>query len=188
MHPGSPLDLLTGAALVLAPLLLLGSSLTDDGTAGLLQVVAMALFIAVVVALVARIAEAAPRTAAVLLLIGCLGCTGGIGYGFNVIAISHGYDLDLETGAAVILKITGLCFPLTFIGLGLALLKTRRAPVAAAATVAVGALLFPVSRIGDIGPLMVVVDLLFLAGLSATALAGRNTREPVASPVTVHSG
>ena len=166
--------------MVLAPLLLLGSSLTDDGTAGLLQVVAMALFIAVVVALVARIAEAAPRAAALLLLVGCLGCAGGLGYGFNVIAISHGYDLDLETGAAVILKITGLCFPLTFLVAGLALLKTRTAPVAAAATVAVGAVLFPVSRIGEIEPLMVLVDLLFLAGLGAVALS-RSSRNQEAS-------
>jgi hypothetical protein len=60
--------------------------------------------------------------------------------------------------------------------------------VAAAATVAVGAALFPVSRIGDIGPLMVVVDLLFLAGLTATAVAARNDREPVAPAVSVHSG
>jgi hypothetical protein len=173
--------------MVAAPLLLLGSSLTDDGTAGLLQVVAMAMFIAAVLALVARIAEAAPRAAALLLLIGCLGCTGGIGYGFNLIAISHGYDLDLETGAAVILKITGLCFPLTFLGLGLALLKTRTAPAAAAAAVALGAVLFPVSRIGDISALSVVVDVLFLIGLTAIALTGRNTREPVTSRASVHA-
>ncbi len=173
--------------MVVAPLLLLGSSLTDDGTAGLLQVVAMALFFAVVVGLVARIAEAAPRAAAALLLIGCLGCAGGLGYGFNTIAISHGFDLDLETGAAVILKITGLCFPLTFLGLGLAMLKTRSAPVAAAAAITAGAALFPVSRIGEVGPLMVAVDLLFLLGLAATAAAARASSGQVVAASTVGS-
>ncbi|MGI9084869.1 MAG: hypothetical protein ACR2FE_06205 [Aeromicrobium sp.] len=138
----------------------------------------MVMFIAVVVGLVARVAEPAPWAAAALLLVGCLG------YGFNVIAISHGLDLDLEGGPAVILKITGLFFPLTFIGLGLMLLKTRSSHVAAAATIVAGAALFPVSRIGEIEPLMIAVDLLFLAGLVGVALTSQGDRQSVGSSST----
>lgn len=167
------MDLVTRAAMVLAPLLLLGSSIGDGATAGLLQVLAMVSFVAVVVGLVARIAEPAPRAAAALLLLGCLGCAGGLGYGFNLIAISHGFDLDLESGAAVILKVTGICFPLTFIGLGLALLRTRTSPVATAAAIAAAGLLFPVSRIGGITPLMILVDVLLLLGLAGIAVPAR---------------
>lgn len=176
---GSPVDLLTRAALVLAPLLLLASSIAyiiagefgEESAGGLLQVLSMAMFVLALMALVARIEGTAPRAAGAFLLLGCLGCAGGVSYGIDAIVIANGGpDLNELTGAATIVKVIGPIFPLVFIGIGLTIWRTGLVPVAGAVAIVVGAVMFPVSRIGGIAPLAIAADSLLLIGLAVVAM------------------
>jgi len=74
----------------------------------------------------------------------------------------------------------GILFPLTFVGLGLALVRAHAEPRWCAIALAVAGLLFPVSRIGGIETLALVADVVFLLALVPlgwTILQGRELRE-----------
>ncbi|MEO6604998.1 MAG: hypothetical protein ABIN55_05240 [Aeromicrobium sp.] len=186
--PGSPIEMLTRAALVLAPVLLLASSIAyiaagefgEESAGGLLQVLSMATFVLAVIALVTIISEVAPRGAGALLLLGCAGCAGGVSYGINAIVIANGgTDLNELTGAASIVKVIGPIFPLVFVAIGLTLWRKHLAPAAGALAIVVGAVLFPVSRIGGIAPIALAADALLLIGLTTVALTRSDSRVPV---------
>jgi hypothetical protein len=103
-----------------------------------------------------------------------LGCAGVVGYGFNTVEVGlGGVDLIDATGVAVVLKPLGLCWPAALLLVGSGLARAGRAVLPYGAAVVVGALLFPVSRIANIGWLAVVVDIVLLAALVAVPLAVR---------------
>ena len=188
MTTGSPVDLVTRAALVLAPLLLLASSIAyaaagefgEESAGGLLQVLSMGVFPLVVIALVVKVSEVAPRGAAALLVLGFLGCAGGVSYGINAIVIANGGpDLNELTGAASIVKVIGPIFPLAFIAFGLTLWRKALAPAAVALGLVAGAVLFPISRIGGITPIALAADTLLLVSLAAVALSRSDDRVAV---------
>jgi hypothetical protein len=108
--------------------------------------------------------------AAALLLVGVFGAAGDVAYGFNTIHVSLG-DTDLvdATGAAVLIKPLGLCFPLTLL-LGAVMLR-RKAPAWAVALVAVGGLLWPGAHIANIGWLAILINALLTAAFGAVAVA-----------------
>jgi hypothetical protein len=139
----------------------------DDPTAGVVHVLA-AVGYTVVVLRLATLGEGV--LAAVLLLVGVFGAAGDVAYGFNTIHVSLG-DTDLvdATGAAVLIKPLGLCFPLTLL-LGAVALR-RTVPAWTVAALAVGGLVWPVAHIANIGWLAVLVNVLLTAAFAAIGAA-----------------
>ena len=167
------------ASLMLAPGVTLIASVLfaaqgwDDGTAGAVQVIAGVLDMLLVVRLVTWL-DAVPRVAAVVLGLGAFGAAGWVAYGINTIETSLGnIDLVDVTGAATIIKPLGLCWPVMLVIAGAALLRTRRVPIPCALGIVLTGLLLPISRIGNIASLAIVVDVLLLASLAAIPLLSR---------------
>lgn len=101
-------------------------------------------------------------------------------YGLNSIYVDMGaLDLNEQTGAttSLALQLPGIMFPLSFIGLGLALSRTGIPLRWCGLALIAGGVLFPISRIGTIEALAPVPDVLFLLGLAPiglTLLRGRD--------------
>jgi hypothetical protein len=180
MPTATPLDrLLTAAVPVSFGLTLISSVLYalrgwDDPTAALLHILGGAVGGLAVVRLAGYL-ERAPWLAAVALAVGELGCAGVVGYGFNTVEVGlGGVDLIQASGVAVVLKPLGLCWPAALLLVGIGLARAGRAVLPYGVAAVVGALLFPVSRIANIGWLAVLVDVVLLAALTAVPLAGRD--------------
>jgi hypothetical protein len=194
-NPRTPVDRLLTISLVLAPAVTLISSLLfaargwDDGTAGAIQVVAGVLDMLLVMVLVTHLHDR-PRLAAVALGLGALGAGGWVAYGINTIETSYGnVDLVDLTGAATIIKPLGLCWPAMLVLVGATFLRSRRVPLPCGLGIVLAGALLPVSRIGNIWQLAIVVDVLLLASLVPIAwmqLKGtpRDQAGPVQSPAT----
>ena len=90
--------------------------------------------------------------------------------------------------AALGLMTLGILFPLTLAALGAALGRVGRLPRPVAGAVDVGALLFPVSRIGVIEPLAIAVDVILLGGLVATAVVVGRPADAAVAPVEAGLG
>jgi hypothetical protein len=177
----TPLDRLLTGSLVVAPAIYLIADLLyatrgwDDPTAAVVHVLAAVGYTLVLVRLVTL---GNGTLAAVLLVVGAFGAAGDVAYGFNTIHVSLG-DTDLvdATGAAVLIKPLGLCFPLTLL-LGAAVLR-RIAPAWTVALLAVSAIAWPVAHIANIGWLAVVVNATLVAVFGAVAGVLSRTSEPV---------
>jgi hypothetical protein len=104
--------------------------------------------------------------AVALLLVGAFGVAGNVAYGFNTIHVSLG-DTDLvdASGAAVLIKPLGLCFPLMLLLCAAAL--RRALPAWAVALLAVAAVVWPVAHIANIGWLAVAVNAALVAAFAA---------------------
>ncbi len=184
-------DRLFGGAMVIAPILLLastvaattGGGLGEDRVGGALQVYAMAAWILVIVGLTRMLQRPFPIAAAVLMAIGALGAAGGIGYGLDSIQNAEFGTTTEDAGAAgpIALQVPGILFPVANIGIGVALMRARVDPRWSGIVLAVAALLFPVSRIGSVEPLAMAVDVLFLIALAPLAWAILQGRDPMAT-------
>jgi hypothetical protein len=180
----TPLDRLLTGSLLVAPAVYLIADLLyatrgwDDPTAAVVHVLGAVGYTVVLLRLV-TLGEGV--LAAVLLVVGALGAAGDVGYGFNTIHVSLG-DTDLvdATGAAVLIKPLGLCFPLTLL-LGAAVLR-RTAPAWAVALLAASAPAWAVAHIANIGWLAVAVNAALVAVFGAVALAPSRTAGPVPVP------
>jgi hypothetical protein len=192
--PGSPVDRLLTAAVLLAPMTTLVSSVMfaangwDDGPAGAVQVIAGILDFLLVVRLVTWLDSTSWLTPLVL-GVGALGAGGWVAYGVNTIETSLGNrDLVDVSGAATIIKPLGLCWPAMLILVGILLLRARSVPVGSGLGITATGLLMPISRIGNIWQLAIVVDVLLLAGLlwAAFSIRDRADAEPagVRAPAT----
>lgn len=191
------------ASLILAPLLLLVTSIAEwtgdgpekDGLGGTLKVITFFLFIFVVMALTKLLWTRAPRTAVIGRFFGILGCAGGIGYGFLGVfhhvlirtganetlltefqSLANGFDGGM-TGVPI-LQIPGIIFPLSMLGLGTALWRTRAVPAWVGILVAVSGLMFPLGRFPDVAAVNYLADLLFIISLGRVALHSRSTAGP----------
>jgi hypothetical protein len=173
--PSTPVDRILTASLIVGPLLyLIADSVYAargwaDPVAAVLHVLASIAYTFVLLWVVRR---GTGRLAAVLLVVGAAGVAGSVAYGFNTIHVSLG-DTDLvdATGAAVLIKPLGLCFPLMLLLSAVAL--RRLAPLWTVATIAVAAVLWPLAHIANIGWLAVVVNAALVAGFTGVAVAGR---------------
>lgn len=178
-EPGSPVDRLLTACLVLAPVVYLVADVLyalrgwDDPTAGVAHVLGAVGYALLVVRVVTW---ADGGLAAVLLAVGALGAAGNVAYGFDTIHVSLGDTALVDrAGAANLVKPMGLFFPL---GLLLAAVVVRRvAGTAAGVAVAVAAVAWPVAHIANIGWLAVVVNLVLVAAFARCA-----TERSVVSP------
>jgi hypothetical protein len=177
---GSPTERLLTWSLILSPAVTLISSVLyalngwDNGTAAAFHIVGGILGIPVVVRLTTY-SDRVPGLAATAFAVGVAGCGGVIGYGFNTIGVSlGGVDLIDASGPATILKPLGLCWPLALVLFGVALLRAGRVPTACGAGIVLAGLVFPVSRIANIGWLAIAVDLLLLVCLAAVTTVPRD--------------
>jgi hypothetical protein len=165
----TPTERVLTASLVVAPVIYLIADLLyatrgwDDPTAGVVHVLAAVGYTLVMFRLVTL---GSGPLAAVLLVVGALGAAGDVAYGFNTIHVSLG-DTNLvdATGAAVLIKPLGLCFPLTLL-LGAAALR-RIAPAWTVALLAVSAIAWPVAHIANIGWLAVAVNVALVVGFGS---------------------
>jgi len=176
---GAPTQRLLDAGLILAPLAYLAVDCSyavrgwDDGPTAAAHVIAAALYGLAALKLASLVHG---RTQAVLLVVAVLGIIGNAGVGDNTLHIAlGGNDLFDEQGPANVFKTMGFFFPLTFLISAFAL--RRRAPVWWAPLLALGAVLFPVAHVANIGWLAVVDALLMLMALGTCAAVVR-TFEP----------
>jgi len=177
----TPLERLLTGSLVVAPAIYLIADLLyatrgwDDPTAAVVHVLAAVGYSLVMVRLVTL---GNGTLAAILLVVGVFGAAGNIAYGFNTIHVSLG-DTDLvdATGAAVLIKPLGLCFPLTLL-LGAVVLR-RIAPTWTVALLAVSALAWPVAHIANIGWLAAAVNAALVAVFSAVTVTLYRIPDPI---------
>lgn len=130
------------------------------------------------------IAERLPRAGGALSVLVVVGLGGGAA-GFAVDGLHetlHDATSLSETAsaAAAVLPATGILGPLSMVLIGIAATRARVFPVAAGAMLVVAGLLFPVSRIGQIAPLALVVDLLIAAVLVPVGVRLWRTGRPEA--------
>src|SRR5918997_1923318 len=122
---------LFAAAMILGPVLLLGSSvafaagggLNEDELGGALLVYAFIAMTVVAIAIARAVEPALPRASAALLAFAILGCGAGVGFGIDSIhaALPGGTGLEEAASAAgaLALLVPGPIFPLSFAALGL---------------------------------------------------------------------
>jgi hypothetical protein len=175
---GSPLDRVLTIALILAPAVGLLSTVLyatrgwDDSIAGVVHVIAALLGALLVV-----------RLAALALLVGLVGAAGNVAYGFNTIEVSLGnVDLVDQPGAANLIKPLGLCWPLGLLLLGAGLLRASRVPAWVGWGIVVAAAAYPVSRIGNIAWLALIVDLVLLVCFAAIPFVLRERSDSASTP------
>jgi hypothetical protein len=176
-RPGSPVDRLLTACLIIAPVIYLIADLLyaargwDDPAAAVFHILGAIGYAFVVLRLVTW-TDGLP--AALLLVVGLIGAAGNVAYGFNTIHVSLG-DTDLvdAAGAAVLIKPLGLCFPLTLLIAAIVLRRVQ--PVWIIAVLAAAAVAWPVAHIANIGWLAVVVNVALVAAFAAAAMRSRRT-------------
>jgi hypothetical protein len=181
------IDRVQAGAMVLAPLLLLagtlsslpGDKFSESVSHGVLQLFAFGMFFLAFAGLAKQIAPTLPRAAVALLITGVLGAQSGVAWGMVFIARDKG--LELHAGDLAMAFDIGALFPLTLIGFGVCILRTRIAPSWAGAGLALAGIAFPISRIGTIGELALVADVLMLVSLVGVAVT-LFSRDTVPSP------
>lgn len=171
--PGSLVDRLLTASLVLAPALYLVADVLyaargweSDPVGGVFHVLGALAYTLVVV----RVATwTTDGLGAALLVVGSIGVAGNVAYGFDSIHVALG-DVSLvdQGGAATLIKPLGLAFPLTLLLCAIAL--RRIAPIWVVALIGLAGLAFPVANIANIAPLGVAVSAAALVGFGALAL------------------
>ena len=145
-----------------------------------------ALFVGAALALVGLTvgrADGAGLLGGVLAVVGCLAGSGivtanAVFQSFDAAALGAEAERAVEAammksnvGLYILLfPLPGIAFPAGFLVLAYALLRSRAASATAAALVALGALLFPVGRIGDVEAAVIGSGLAFTLGMSLTAL------------------
>lgn len=178
LQPATPRTKVLAIGMIAGPVTLLAHSVAtnfgDYPMSGVLQMYAMAGLMMALVAITQLTEAALPRASAVVSLVGAVGIMGGVAYGMsNAYGDNGAADLNDGTGldARLGLHLPGPILPLTFIGLGLLLIAARIGPGWCGPVLIVGAILFPITRIGDLPAIAPVSDLLVLAGLAPAAVA-----------------
>jgi hypothetical protein len=158
---------------------------------------AFALFVGAALAVVGLTrgrADGAGLLGGALAVVGCLAGSGiltasAIFQSFDAAALGEAAERAVEAsmmksgvfGYVLFYPLPGLAFPAGFLVLAYALLRSRAASTTAALLVALGALLFPVGRIGDSEPAVVASGLALTLGMALTALrllGARGRRQP----------
>ena len=188
---------IAGTAAIVGPLLLLGSTiayvLAGDGMnegelGGAIQVWAFAAIAIGGIGLARSLEPHAPRTAALASVLVVIGAAGGVAYGIDSIQVAvFGSESIQETDSAAApfaLQIPGVLFPLGMVVLGVTLARTAATNRALGVLLAIGAVLFPVSRIPDVPALAILSDALLLVGLGGLGLALLARRQDTLSGAT----
>lgn len=168
---------LFAGAMILGPVLLLGSSvafaagggLNEDELGGALLVYAFVALTVVAIGIARAVERALPRASAALLAFAVLGCGAGVGFGIDSIhaGLPGGTGLeDADSAAATLaLFVPGAIFPLSFAALGVALWRARVSPRASGPLLVAASLLFPIANIPDSEAIAVTANALFVVAL-----------------------
>lgn len=177
--PGSPVDRMLSAALVVAPVLFLAADAVyasqgwESAMGGVLHVLGAIGYGVLVLRLATWIPGGSWLTAG-LLLTAVAGGIGNAAFGFEAIHQSFG-DAPLvdRNGAAALIKPLGLLFPLSLALVALAVhqLGRRRNAVA----ILIAALLWPVAHIANVAPLAVGVNVVLVVALGTLTARDRGT-------------
>lgn len=186
---------LFGGAMVVGPTLLVASfvsfatsdgGLNADELGGALLVYAFVGLLIAAVGIIRCVEGSFPRAAAVLLVLAAVGCAGGVGFGIDSIhaGVPGGAGLEDTDSAAggLALFLPGALFPLSFLGLGVALWKARIRPVGSGPLLAVAAVLFPLGNIGDIEVIAVASAVVFAVALVPLGIGWLREGEPASRP------
>lgn len=180
----SPADRMLTAALIVAPVLMLGADALyafqgwHSGSAGVVHVVA-AIGYGILVLRFATWAPGGSWLTTALLFTAVAGAIGNAAYGFEAIHESFG-DMALvdRSGAAIVIKVHGQLFPLSLALVALSIRRLgHRWP---AAVVLLAAVLWPVAHIANIAPLAVAVNVLLVVALG-TSVSWAPTASPAAT-------
>lgn len=168
---------LFAGAMILGPVLLLGSSvafaagggLNEDELGGALLVYAFVALTVVAIGIARAVERALPRASAALLAFAVLGCGAGVGFGIDSIhaGLPGGTGLEEADSAAATLAlfVPGAIFPLSFAALGVALWRARVSPRPSGPLLVAASLLFPVANIPDSEAIAVTANALFVVAL-----------------------
>jgi hypothetical protein len=168
---GTPADRMLTAALVVAPVLMLGADALyafqgwDSGTAGVVHVLA-AIAYGILVLRVATWVPGGSWLTTGLLFTAVAGAIGNAAFGLEAIHQSFG-DTPLvdREGAAALIKPLGLVFPVSLLLVAFAIRRLgHRVPAAA---VLAAAVLWPVAHIANIAPLAIAVNVVLVVALGA---------------------
>lgn len=172
----TPADRLFGGAMIVAPLLLIASTVAytisggfnGNEIGGMVQIYAFTAWFLVVIGLERILQAPYPRAAVALTVLGALGVAGGIAYGVDSMHVAEFGMSAEEIGWAgpLALNLPGILFPIAHIGFGIALLRANVQPRWSGALLVVAAVLFPASRIPSVEALAVVADGLFIVALA----------------------
>ena len=185
----SAVDRLAAGVMVIGSGLVLASSLAifvlDAPVAGgAMGIVGAGLLGAVATSITRPLQALLPRAAAVLTTVFAYGfVVGGVAFNLETILVAHGAAYFDSLSAFPVLGASGVLGPLSLVAIGLALFRTGADRVAGVALTLCG-LLFPVSRIFEIGAVAMSVDLLLVVGMATLARGLVRTRggAPVAHP------
>ena len=168
---------LFAGAMILGPVLLLGSSvafaagggLNEDELGGALLVYAFVALTVVAIGIARAVERALPRASAALLAFAVLGCGAGVGFGIDSIhaGLPGGTGLEDADSAAgtLALFVPGAIFPLSFAALGVALWRARVSPRWSGPLLVAASLLFPIANIPDSEAIAVTANALFVVAL-----------------------
>lgn len=171
--PGSSVDRLLTASLVVAPVLALVANVLyavrgweSDPAGAIVHVIGALAFTLVLVRVTTYVSDG---FATALLVVGSIGIAGNVAYGFDAIHVGLG-DVSLvdRGGAAGLIKPLGLAFPLVVVLSAIALRAV--APRWAVVLIGLAGLLFPVANIGNIPLLGVAVGVAMVLGYGALAV------------------
>jgi hypothetical protein len=193
----SAFDRIAAGGMVIAPLLVLGSSvaifvLDAPVAGGAMGMIGAALLGAMATAITRPLQARMPRRAAVLTVLFAYGFVfGGIAFNLETILMEHGMMSLDSVSAFPVIGMSGVLGPLSLIGIGAALVATGADRVAGVA-LAVCGMFFPVSRIFDIAAVALAVDAMLVVGMTtlawglvhartATVVTQSAPREPVAA-------
>lgn len=180
----------TGVAAVLAPLLMLASTiahiagndeLNSGETGGIIQVWATIALGVAIVGLARLLEGSTPRGAVVVVVLGVGAVAAAAGYGIDAIHadvhdVDSLQDVSSSPAAPIALQLPGLMHTVGLVTLGVLLARHRLVPAVAAYSIALGAVLFLAARIPDIEELALVGDAVLLVGFGGagiTLLRGR---------------
>jgi len=177
----NPTDRLLTASLLIAPLMYLAADSTyvargwDSGSAGVIHVLGAIAYGLVVL----RIASWLPSNSmlkAAIVLTGIIGVAGNVAYGFEAIHMSLG-DVQLvdQPGAANLIKLLGLFFPLSFALVAAALRMLGHRLQAALVLVAIVG--WPVAHIGNIAAVAIPVNVILVVAFGSLLSADHRDAE-----------
>jgi hypothetical protein len=147
-----------------------GQGLSAGTVAGTVQIWAFAAYGVAIVGLAVLLDDVAARAATAVRVLGILGVAGGAAYGLDSVTMGAFGASGQDVGGAVTplaLRLPGLAFPLALAALGVLLARHRLVPAPAAWALVAAAILFPASRIPDIGAVAVASDVLALLAMGA---------------------
>lgn len=167
----TPTEKLLTAALLVAPLLYLAADSTyaargwSDPIAGVLHVIGAIAYGFVILRVASWLPGGSPLSAAIVVT-GLIGLAGNVAYGFDTIHMSLG-DTPLvdQPGAANLIKPLGLCFPLSFALVALALAKLGQ--LWQGAMVLMAMIAWPVAHIVNLAAVAVPVDIALVVALGS---------------------